>query len=270
MKLSSSTPPPLPLRFVAGESEPLQRQIITEQPVSLTVNGKAWLTLMCTPIDLEALAVGFLFNEGVLKNRAEIEVVQVCPNKDNVDIWLNHATEPPENWRRTSGCTGGKTSVSPERLRPHLQNGFVLTPWQVQEQVELLNRAQTLYRETGGVHTSILTDGQEVIARGEDVGRHNTLDKIAGQCLLQNLHPARKILVTSGRISSEMIQKAARIGAPVVISRTSPTSLSAQLAHAWGITLIGYARRNEFTLYATPERIVQKTETILPLLRSNF
>lgn len=266
MKLSSS----VPLRFVSGRWENLQREVIAEQPVSLTVNGKVWLTLMCTPDDLEALAVGFLFNEGVLKSRAEVELVQVCPTKDNVDVWLNHAAEPPQKWRRTSGCTGGQTSISPEGFRPHLKNGFVLTPGQIQEQIELLNRAQTLYRETGGVHTSILTDGVQVIARGEDVGRHNTLDKIAGHCLLEDLHPPRKILVTSGRISSEMIQKAARLGAAVVISRTSPTSLSVQLAQQWGITLIGYARRDQFTLYATPERIIQETAYSLPVLSASL
>lgn len=247
------------MRFVSGKWETLQSKVITEQPVSLTVNGKAWLTLMCTPIALEALAVGFLFNEGVLRSRAEIELVQVCPNKDNVDVWLSHAAEPPQKWRRTSGCAGGQTSIAPEGFRPHLKNGFVLTPGQIQEQLELLNHAQTLYRETGGVHTSILTDGREVIACGEDVGRHNTLDKIAGDCLLKDLHPARRILVTSGRISSEMIQKAARIGAPVVISRTSPTSLSVKLAQAWGITLIGYARRDQFNIYVHSERIVQES-----------
>lgn len=260
--MSVSRRQPAFLRYTAGKWETLNREVITEQPVSVTVNGKPWLTLMCTPIDLEALAVGFLFNEGVLKHRAEIELVQVCAQKENVDVWLNHALELPQNWRRTSGCTGGQTTVRLESLRPDLKNGFVLTPTQVQEQVELLNRAQSLYRETGGVHTSILSDSKQTIACGEDVGRHNTLDKIAGRCLLDNLQPERKILVTSGRVSSEMIQKAARIGAPIVISRTSASSLSIQMAQSWGITLIGYARRDQFVLYTHPERILTETEPL--------
>jgi FdhD protein len=100
-----------------------------------------------------------------------------------------------------------------------------------------------------------LSDGVEVTASAEDIGRHNTLDKIAGLCLLHDLHPERRILMTTGRISSEMIQKSARIGATIVISRTSPTSMSIQLAEQMGITLIGYARASQFNIYSHPERI---------------
>lgn len=262
--MTQTTPTPKFLRYRAGKWETYEPGVITETPVSLTVNGKAWLTLMCTPIDLEALAIGFLFNEGVLKDRSEIELVQVCASGDNVDVWLNHAVSVPESgWRRTSGCTGGATAVVPENLHPQLKNGYVLTPQIIQYQIETLLENQDLYRAVGGVHASILTDGENVIASGEDVGRHNTLDKIAGKCVLHNLQPARKILVTTGRVSSEMIQKAARIGAASVISRTSASSLSVKLAEKWGITLIGYARRDQFIVYTHGERILQETTDLV-------
>lgn len=90
----------------------------------------------------------------------------------------------------------------------------------------------------------------------EDIGRHNTLDKIAGRYIMERINPVRKIIVTTGRISSEMIQKAGRIGAEVVISRTSPSSLSVQMADELGITLIGYARRDRFTIYTHREVIL--------------
>jgi FdhD protein len=94
----------------------------------------------------------------------------------------------------------------------------------------------------------------------EDIGRHNTLDKIAGWILLKGIDLSQRFLLTTGRISSEMLQKAARLSASVVISRTSPSSLSIQLADAFGITLIGYARRNRFNIYTHPRRITSLQE----------
>lgn len=240
------------------DSKPIQASVIVETPVSLTVNGEAWVSLLCTPVLLEAMAVGFLFNEGVIETMDEVSDVRVCEHGDNVDIWLTHAADKPSKWTRTSGCSGGMTAVdSIADPRPvAAPNGFVLPASQIGRLVEMLFEAQDLYRETGGVHTSALTDGGRILLSAEDIGRHNTLDKIAGMCLMQNVLPSRRILMTTGRISSEMLQKAARLGASILISRTSPSSLSIELAEKWGITLIGYARRNRFNLYAHPERIL--------------
>jgi FdhD protein len=121
--------------------------------------------------------------------------------------------------------------------------------------VESLFQSQALYRETGGVHTSALSDGERIVIVAEDIGRHNTLDKIAGLCLTNRIWPKTKILITTGRISSEMLQKAARLGAPILISRTSPSSLSIEMAERYGITLIGYARRDRFNVYSNSQRI---------------
>jgi FdhD protein len=260
--MNSRTLLPNSVRYHAGNWETLGSGVIVETPVTLTVNGRVWLTFMCTPIDLEALAVGFLFNEGVIKNNEEIELVKVCPSGDNVDIWLKSTVEQPDQWRRTSGCTGGVTAASPDTMHPELKDGFLLTPKMVQSLVKSLTEEQVLYREVGGVHTSILSDGERVVISAEDIGRHNSLDKIAGRCLIENIEPMRKILVTTGRISSEMIQKAARIGAAIVISRTSASSLSVALAEKWGITLVGYARHDQFIVYTHPERIRQQTMVI--------
>ena len=251
------------LRYRAGKWETLGTGVIAETPVTLSVNGHLWLTFMCTPTDLEALAVGFLFNEGVIKSTEELELVKVCPTGENVDIWLKGSVEQPQEWRRTSGCTGGATAVPLDKVHPEIKDGLLLDPPMVQSLVKILGDAQVLYREVGGVHTSILTDGEGVVISAEDVGRHNSLDKIAGRCLLDNIQLGRKILVTTGRISSEMIQKAARIGAAVVISRTSASSLSVNLAEKWGITLIGYARHEQFIIYTHPERVKQQTMVIV-------
>jgi FdhD protein len=152
--------------------------------------------------------------------------------------------------------TSVETKIDETNLKTSPLNGFVLTPEQITGLVAGLFESQTIYRQTGGVHTSALSDGEQLIASTEDVGRHNTLDKLAGLCLLQGILPERRVIVTTGRISSEMLQKARRMGASVVISRTSPSSLSIRLANQWGITLIGYARRNRFNVYSHPGRIL--------------
>ncbi len=243
------------------KNEEIEGHTIVETPVSLTVNGQVWTTFMCTPIHLEALMVGFLYNEGTIDRMDEVADVRICEHGDNVDVWLTHDAPKPDSWTRTSGCTGGVTAVaSIERPQPvAVSDEFNLSPGQINQLVEMLFEAQELYRETGGVHTSALSDGDRVILSAEDIGRHNTLDKIAGMCLMENIWPDRRVLITTGRVSSEMLQKAVRMGAKVVASRTSPSSLSIELAEAWDITLIGYARRNKFNLYATPERILLKT-----------
>ncbi len=239
-------------------------ETIVETPVSLTVNSQVWLTFMCTPIHLEAMAVGFLFNEGVINNIEEVADVRVCEHGDNVDVWLNHEAQQPESWRRTSGCTGGVTAVD-LLARPDVSfNGDQpkVPPEAIGNLVDTLTKSQQLYRETGGVHSSALSDGEKILILADDIGRHNTLDKIAGLCLMKNLWPETRILITTGRISSEMLQKAARLGAPILISRTSPSSLSIEMAERYGITLIGYARTNRFNVYTHQERIMNGSRSL--------
>lgn len=237
--------------------ESLDDATIVETPVSLTVNGQVWLTFMCTPIDLEAMAVGFLYNEGILETMAEVEDVRVCEHGDNVDVWLNRSVEQPTSWRRTSGCTGGITAVDAlARVDVSFSGDRTKFPPEAIEQlVDQLFEAQILYRETGGVHTSALSDGEKIVVAAEDIGRHNTLDKIAGLCLMKGISPTTRILITTGRISSEMLQKAARLNVPILISRTSPSSLSIEMAERYGITLIGYARTHRFNVYTNPQRV---------------
>jgi FdhD protein len=233
--------------------------IVTEQPVTLTVNNELWLTFMCTPVDLEALAVGFLFNENIIHTKDDIANVRVCPAGNNVDVWLNYPTSKPDKWTRTSGCSGGETSIVGSSFTPRLtmpHNGVIFQPKMVENLMNQLLKSQDLYKKSGGMHTSALCDRDRIILTVEDIGRHNTLDKLAGKVILEHIKLGVPIILTTGRISTEMIQKAGRIGASFVISRTSPTSLSIRMAETIGITLIGYARHERFIIYAHPERIL--------------
>ena len=244
-------------RYEFKKWKPFDAETIVETPVSLTVNGQVWLTFMCTPVNLEAMSVGFLYNEGMIESMEEVEDVRVCEHGDNVDVWLSHAVEQPQSWRRTSGCTGGVTAVDAlARVDVSFDSELPkVLPEAIGQLVESLFQSQSLYRETGGVHTSALSDGEKIVLVAEDIGRHNTLDKIAGLCLMDQIWPETRILITTGRISSEMLQKAARLKAPILISRTSPSSLSIEMAEHYGITLVGYARRDRFNVYSNSQRI---------------
>ena len=233
----------------------LPSRIIGEASVSLTVNGEVWLSFMCTPADLEAMAVGFLFNEGIIQSWTEVAAVSACADGTNIDVWLNRPVLKPTQWRRTSGCTGGVTSATTSRPQSFGVPFERITPDMLLNAMDDLLKAQDLYREARGVHCSAVSDGLKIIYRAEDIGRHNTLDKLAGQILMHPRPLSLRIILTTGRISSEMLQKSSRLGAAVVLSRTSPTSLSVEMAGDMGITLIGYARRNQFLVYTHPERI---------------
>jgi FdhD protein len=243
------------INFNANKVKKIGVDVIVEKSVSLTVNNDVWLEFMCTPVDVEALAVGFLFNESIINNKNDIASVRLCPEGDNVDVWLNFTIDPPKIWKRTSGCTGGVSAAELKPLANRHFNHFVISPDQIDRIIEKLFETQDLYRLSGGVHTSALSDGKEIIIKSEDIGRHNTLDKISGRCLLEGIQLPQNILLTTGRISSEMLQKSSRLGVAMVISRTSPSSKSIIMADEVGITLIGYARRKSFKIYTRPERI---------------
>jgi len=250
--------------FTTGEFQSAEAEVIVETPVSLTVNGSPWLTFMCTPVNLEAMAVGFLYNEGVIESIEDVVDVRLCEHGDNLDVWLKFEVERPDFSRRTSGCTGGVTSITtgqnetePVPSLPPVDDLHV-SPELIGQLIDLLFESQQLYRESGGVHTSALSDGEQILVSAEDIGRHNTFDKLTGLCLQGNIWPERRILLTTGRISSEMLQKAARLGVRILVSRTSPSSLSIEMAKKRGLTLIGYARRNRFNVYTHPERLFEK------------
>ena len=171
-----------------------------------------------------------------------------------VEVWLNKDALKPENWRFTSGCAGGVVSAD-KTITPVPLDGQRVTAAEIVAVAKTILEHRGLHASVGGVHTSGLFHGKEAVLICEDIGRHNTLDKIAGKMLLDKINPEKKIIATSGRVSSEMLQKVATMGIGVVISRTSPTSLSVQLAEEHQITLIGYARGKKFSVYAHGDQI---------------
>jgi FdhD protein len=255
--------PPLEyLHYSSSKIEPETANIMTETPVTLMVNGNYWLTFMCTPKDQEDLAVGFLYNEEIIHSLTEIENLHLCDKGDMVDIWLNHPVTPPSRWQRTSGCTGGFTSTSIENeiegeisLPAPILNHSQFDPEKILSLLKDMYQLQELYSQMRGVHCSALSDGKKLLVVSEDIGRHNTLDKISGNLLRTGLSVSNPILLTTGRISSEMAMKAGHIKAEVVVSRTSPSSRAVRYADQMQITIIGYAGYGKFNLYTHPGRL---------------
>jgi FdhD protein len=142
-----------------------------------------------------------------------------------------------------------------------LSDDLCLAPEDIFPLMQQMFDGAVMYNASRGIHAAALSDTQQVLLLAEDVGRHNALDKILGEALLKGIPTAGRLLLTSGRISSEMLRKGAHMGTPFLISRTSPTTLSIEAAKRLGITLIGYVRRQSFNVYTHPERLLYRQST---------
>jgi FdhD protein len=230
-------------------------EVIEETLVSIYVNGHELATLMATPRDQKELALGFLKNEGFIEGLEAVELIYLSAHGCCVDVWLKHTISEPERGIITSGCGGGITFRDPEDQFEPLKSSITAKPERLMQLFGELQRPDSLYARARGVHAAAISDGRSVLASAEDVGRHNTIDKLLGICMQRGIDTREKLLLVTGRISSEMLIKSAVMGCPIVASRNSPTSLSVRLARELGITLIGYVRRHTMRIYSFPERM---------------
>jgi len=248
------------LRYQGEQREVEHKRMIGEAACSLVVNDQKWVTFLCTPTDIDHLAIGFLFNAGVISSIDEVRELKVMGGEDDlqvmVEIRLAHDAPLPSRPVLTSGCSGGVTFWDIAAAREPLQSTRTVTPKQVYDAMTLLLTLNAdLHRDVGGFHSAALSDGERLLLAAHDVGRHNTLDKIAGASLATGVSTRDRLLVSTGRISTEMLAKAARMETPIVISRNSPTGLATHLARSWNVTLVGYVRGHSMHVYTVPERI---------------
>ncbi len=243
-------------QFQGDHAEEIAGGVITEALVCVSVNGREFARFMCSPLDVVDLALGLLASEGLISSLAEVHSSRVNEAGNCVDVWLRHDVTLPERAIKTSGCGGGLTFDDFSAQRAPLPLRRVVAPAQINNLMRALTNAGELYREVRGVHTSALAVDETLLHVAQDIGRHNTIDRLRGITLRAGVDTTDMILLASGRISSEMLGKAARMGIAIVCSRTSPTSLSLALAQAWNMTVIGYARGGQFRVYTGRERIV--------------
>jgi len=270
------------IEFDGERAATVTRPVIAETPWALYVEQREWVTFMCSPIGLHQLALGFLLSEGAISGLEDVWQLKVHLDENRVymyfpdaglngelalptcaeavgsiDVRLRHpAPARPERRSLSADCGGGVTFEDLVGNRPPLQSDQQISATQVSNLMRQLNESATLYRTSRGVHTSALSDGERLLVQVEDIGRYNTLDKIRGACLLDRIATRDRMVISTGRISAEMLVKARKMEVPIVLSRTSPTAMSIRLAQQWNMTLIGYVRGRQFRVYTGAERVV--------------
>ncbi|MHC1720449.1 MAG: formate dehydrogenase accessory sulfurtransferase FdhD [Clostridiaceae bacterium] len=232
--------------------------IVVEKPISIFVNYEFYAALMCSPSGLKELAAGFLFSEQVITSMDDIQSIEEKYG-DRVCVVLNHEIQKScESIRAiSSGCGGGSIRLN------SVENGNFRSidaeeKFSAQLILELMkdfNNKSEIFKETGGVHSCALSNEKGIVAFSEDIGRHNALDKVIGKALMNGLELKDKFIMTSGRISSDIVIKTYKAGIPMIVSHSAPTDLALSIAGEANITIIGFARGNRMNIYCSGQRV---------------
>jgi len=255
------------IQRVTREGKQDAEDLVTKElPLTIILNNQELVTLLCSPIDLNYLAIGFLFSEGLLRNKDEVKKITVDDERGMVHLETEEYKEPVKEitCKRmiTSGCGRRTASFNTADARGQTRIGsqFSISAAQVLALVKQFQRRSQIYRTTGGVHSAALCDKKSILVFNEDIGRHNAIDKVLGKCILENMPTDDRIIITSGRISSDIVLKVAKRNIPVLVSKSAPTNLGVGLADDLEITLVGFARGERMNIYTIDWRIVTNGE----------
>ena len=249
------------MRFTEEGSSDIEDVVVREFPFTIMLNNRELVTMLCSPENLKQLAVGFLFSEGLLNSRDELKSVIVDEQRGIARVTAEETAGPGGDtlFKRfiTSGCGRGASfynaaDVTVEKVESSLK----VSIGEVLDLMKEFQHRSEVFRATGGVHSAALCDNKSILLFSEDIGRHNALDKIFGECVLNDIPTNDRIILTSGRISSEMLLKVAKRQVPVIVSKSAPTDLGIKLAHDMGMTLLGFVRGKRANAYANGWRIV--------------
>ncbi len=242
-----------------GSSEEV---VAREFPVTIILNDQELVTLLCSPADLKYLAVGFLYSEGLLKSKGEITKILVDDERGVVRVGTVEEKELPQDvlFKRiiSTGCGRGASFYSAaDAASQKVESRMEISTDEVFTLVNEFQHGSHLYLATHGVHSAALCDRKNILVFGEDIGRHNAIDKILGKCLLEDIPTDNRVIITSGRITSEILHKVSKGGIPIIISISAPTNLGVRLADSLGITLIASVRGKKMNVYTSDWRIVR-------------
>jgi len=252
------------IRIKGAEKEACEDTLVVESRLDIWLNGEKLIGLIATPVDLEALATGYLVSEHIITSYREIKSME-CSGEGIIcmDVTAEHVDTASIARLGTeavmiSGCGKGHTAnIDPEKMAAVVnRSGYCIEASHITEAMEGFMEHCKLYEQTGAVHTAqlIFEDGTYLVA--EDLAQHNTIDKVMGKACIAQKDVDRSLLLLSGRLSSEMVAKAVMHGVPIVASRTAATCLGVKIAEKFGVTLAGFVRGKKMNLYAHPQRII--------------
>ncbi|HEV8309290.1 MAG TPA: formate dehydrogenase accessory sulfurtransferase FdhD [Methylomirabilota bacterium] len=248
-----------------GNLREVKGHVVREQPLTVFVDGEKFITLLASPTKLDCLVVGYLWLEKVIASVDDIRRLSVSEVDGRAEVELTRPVELPKERILTSGCGGGITFRIDPRLFSRAESDLRVDPACLFDRMKELYLQAVGYRSSRGIHGAALADPDRLLFMAEDVGRHNAVDKVVGEALLKGVSTRDRILLNTGRISSEMLLKGARMGVPLVVSRTSPTEMAVSLAEQLGITVVGYLQHDTFNLYAGGDALILDDPPRVPL-----
>ncbi|KRD82846.1 MAG: formate dehydrogenase accessory sulfurtransferase FdhD [Priestia megaterium] len=255
------------LRFKNGQMESVEDKIVTEFPVTVKINEEEFVTMVCSPQYIEDMVIGYLASEGVIRAYKDIKNIWVQEKEGYVHVTidkLNPYFQNLQNKRYITSCCGASRQgfvFINDALTAKKMND-ISVELSIKDCFQLMNKLQqsaATFQETGGVHNAAICDKNGFMLSRMDIGRHNALDKLYGYCLKHHISIRDKVVVFSGRISSEILLKVAKIGCEVVLSKSAPTELALNLAEELGITTVGFIRNDSLNIYTCPERILRES-----------
>ncbi len=229
-------------------------QVAVEKRIVISINGKEALSMFATPVMVRELVAGILATEPIIEGGW-------CADRMSIEYGDEVRVDVPAEGRVslegaviTSGCIGGITF--PKRMTIKLTDDpYAISSSKLKALFRRFQKASALYQATGCVHSAALSDGEDILCLAEDIGRHNAVDKVIGFGILEQMSFAGKIMLASGRLSSEIVAKCAKWRIPIVASRTSPTSLALDIAERGGVTVVGFIRADRMNIYTNAQRI---------------
>ncbi|MCF6093008.1 formate dehydrogenase accessory sulfurtransferase FdhD [Microaerobacter geothermalis] len=248
---------------LSGKKESCEDFVVKEYPLTIYIHEQEIATLVCSPNHMDELIIGFLAGEGMISDREDIQDLSINDKQGQAYLTLAQLkgfSREMINKRILSSCCGKSRAsfyfFNDSRTAKRVSSSITLEYKQCFYLMEQLQSQSLEFLQTGGVHNAALASPKELILSRYDIGRHNALDKLFGYALKEQLDLKDKIIVFSGRISSEILLKVSKMGIGILLSKSAPTSLALDMAHDLGITTVGFIRRGQMNVYTHPHRII--------------